>query len=127
MIKLINPLKIRKNGEVKEVNELEITAADFTGRMIMEAEKNFLTDDWYFPANGMEHSRAFLAYTACQILSCRIEDFQELSSRDFLAITNIVKGFFIGLDFSSFLKASLELKEVEDTPENTNVENSSEE
>lgn len=123
MIKLKKPLKIRKNGEVTEATEIEIKAEDFTGTAIIAGERAFLYSQGIFPTNGMEESRDFLAYVACQILSCRYEDFLELGGEDFLKITDVIKNFYTGSGSLNFLMdALLEQKEVKDIQEKVDAE-----
>lgn len=124
-MKLKKPLKIRKNGEIIEVNEIEIKSEDFTGGVIIESERLFLYNQGMFPPNSMEESRDFLAHIACQILSCRMEDFRELPGEDFLKITNIIKNFYIGSDsLTAIMEKLLEERGVQISQKNVSVENS---
>lgn len=98
MLKLSKAIKVRKNGEEKEITEIEIKPEDFTAKALLEAEREFLINGGVFPKGEMESSRAYQGYIAAKILECRIDDLETLPATDFLKIANVVKGFFDGLE-----------------------------
>ncbi|MDU1911058.1 hypothetical protein [Fusobacterium sp.] len=107
MLKLSKPIKIRKNGKEKDTTEIEIKPEDFTAKILLEAEREFLLTGGVFPKGEMENSRAYQGYIAAKILECRIDDLEELPATDFLKITNVVKGFFDGLELENLTQILL--------------------
>lgn len=107
MLKLSKSIKIRKNGEEKDTTEIEIKSEDFTAKILLEAEREFLINGGVFAKGEMESSRAYQGYIAAKILECRIDDLEALPATDFFKITNVVKGFFDGLELENLTQILL--------------------
>lgn len=94
-MKLKKPLSINNFGaEERKIDEINIDKKDFTAKVIIEAEQNFLMGGGIFPAEGMHNSRKFLTYVLAELLDTRYENLLELDGEDLISITDEIKSFF---------------------------------
>lgn len=110
-MKLKNPIKLKLNNskEEEEVKELDLSKEKFTADVIIRAEKEFLITGGVFPSGAMEDSRAYLSVVAAKILGVRADELQEkLSGDDFIAVTDVIKGFYNGTGLNSLIQSILE-------------------
>ncbi|MEG0516971.1 MAG: hypothetical protein RSB77_04090 [Bacilli bacterium] len=104
-MKLKKPIKIKD----EEITELALTKDKFTADVIIRAEKEFLVTGGVFPSGAMEDSRAYLSVVAAKILGIRADELQEkLSGEDFIAVTDVIKGFYSGTGLNSLIQSILE-------------------
>ncbi|MGL5639856.1 MAG: hypothetical protein ACRCW7_11070 [Cetobacterium sp.] len=108
-MKLKNPFLIKIGEEEKNFAELDLTKEKFTASVIIKAEKEFLVTGGVFPSGSMEDSRAYLLCVAAKMLGFRTEDLEEkLSGEDFIAVTDVIKGFYGGTGLNALLQTLLE-------------------
>lgn len=107
MIKLSKPLIIGSGENKKELLEIEIKKEDFTAKTLIEAEREFLLTGGVFSKGDMEGSRSYLGYVASKIIGCRFEEIENLAGMDYLRITNLIKGFFDGLELENLTQILL--------------------
>lgn len=89
----------------KTISEINIKKEDFTAKILLEAEREFLLMGGIFPSGDMESSRAYLGVIASKIIGCTPDELTRLSALEYIKITNIIKGFFDGLEYRNFLEA----------------------
>lgn len=103
-MKLTKPLKIGIGDSQQTISEIDIKKEDFTARVIIESEKEFLLSGGIFAKGEMESTRGYLGYVAAKIIGCKPEELMELSGSDYIRITNVVKGFFDGSDLETLME-----------------------
>ncbi|WP_298066497.1 hypothetical protein [uncultured Cetobacterium sp.] len=102
-------LKLNKSKEEEEIKKLELTKEKFTADVIIRAEKEFLVTGGVFPSGAMEDSRAYLSVVAAKMLGVRADELQEkLSGEDFIAMTDVIKGFYNGTGLNGLIQSFLE-------------------
>ena len=108
-MKIKNKIKCIKNGIEVEIDEINISKEDFTPKSILDAEREFLLIGGIFPQGDMENSRGYLGYVASKMINCSYDDLVEkLTGREYLEITNEVKGLFNGLGLENLVSKILE-------------------
>nr|DAW75394.1 MAG TPA: hypothetical protein [Caudoviricetes sp.] len=108
-MKIKNKIKCIKNGIEVEIDEINISKEDFTPKSILDAEREFLLTGGIFPQGDMENSRGYLGYVASKMINCSYDDLVEkLTGREYLEITNEVKGLFNGVGLESLAAKILE-------------------
>lgn len=101
-------LKLNNSKEEEEIKELELTKEKFTADVIIRAEKEFLVTGGVFPSGAMEDSRAYLSVVAAKMLGVRADELQEkLSGEDFIAMTDVIKGFYNGTGLNGLIQSFL--------------------
>ena len=109
MVRIKNKIKCKKDDKEIEISEINITRDILCPRHLLEAEKEFLLMGGIFPQGGMEESKHYLTVLATKILDCSYDDLVEkLSGREFLEVTNQVKGLFDGLGLEALVSKILE-------------------
>lgn len=102
-------LKLNNSKEEEEIKKLELTKEKFTADVIIRAEKEFLVTGGVFPSGAMEDSRAYLSVVAAKMLGVRADELQEkLSGEDFIAMTDVIKGFYNGTGLNGLIQSFLE-------------------
>lgn len=104
-MKLKQPIITGFGEHEKTISEINIKESDFTAKILLEAEREFLVTGGIFEKGNMEASRAYQGIIAAKIIGCTPGDLEKLSAMDYIKITNIIKGFFDDLDYQ-------ELKEI---------------
>ena len=108
-MKIKNKIKCIKNGVEVEIDEINISKEDFTPKSILDAEREFLLTGGIFPQGDMENSRGYLGYVASKMINCSYDDLVEkLTGREYLEVTNEVKGLFNGVGLESLAAKILE-------------------
>lgn len=108
-MKIKNKIKCIKNGIEVEIDEINISKEDFTPKSILDAEREFLLTGGIFPQGDMENSRGYLGYVASKMINCSYDDLVEkLTGREYLEVTNEVKGLFNGVGLESLAAKILE-------------------
>jgi len=108
-MKIKNKIKCIKNGIEVEIDEINISKEDFTPKSILDAEREFLLTGGIFPQGDMENSRGYLGYVAAKMINCSYDDLVEkLTGREYLEVTNEVKGLFNGVGLESLAAKILE-------------------
>lgn len=98
-------LKLNNSKEEEEIKKLELTKEKFTADVIIRAEKEFLVTGGVFPSGAMEDSRAYLSVVAAKMLGVRADELQEkLSGEDFIAMTDVIKGFYNGTGLNALIQ-----------------------
>lgn len=64
-----------------------------------------------FPKGEMEGSRAYLGLIASKIIGCTPSDLETLSAIEYIKITNMIKGFFDGLEYQVLMEMLSEKSE----------------
>ena len=109
MAKIKNKIKCKKDDKDIEISEINITKDMLCPKHLLEAEKEFLLMGGIFPQGGMEESRHYLTILATKILNCSYDDLVEkLTGREYLEVTNEVKGLFNGVGLESLAAKILE-------------------
>ena len=104
-MELKKPIKIKD----EEITNLDLTKDKFTADVIIRAEKEFLVTGGVFPSGAMEDSRAYLSVVAAKMLGVRADELQEkLSGEDFIAMTDVIKGFYNGTGLNCLIQSFLE-------------------
>ncbi|WP_293957935.1 hypothetical protein [uncultured Fusobacterium sp.] len=94
-MKLKKPLLIKNFGaEERKIEEINIKKEDFTAKVIIDAEQNFLMSNGIFPTEGMHNSRKFLTFVLAELLEVRYDNLLELDGEDLISITDEIKNFF---------------------------------
>ena len=89
-MKIKNKIKCIKNGVEVEIDEINISKE-------------------IFPQGDMENSRGYLGYVAAKMINCSYDDLVEkLTGREYLEVTNEVKGLFNGVGLESLAAKILE-------------------
>lgn len=88
----------------KTISTIDISEKDFTAKVLLEAEREFLLTGGIFPKGDMEGSRAYLGLIASKIIGCTSSDLEKLPGMEFIKVTNIIKGFFEGLEYQELLE-----------------------
>lgn len=100
-MELKKPIKIKD----EEIIKLDLTKDKFTADVIIKAEKEFLVTGGIFPSGAMEDSRAYLLTVAAKMSGIRADQLQEqLSGEDFIAITDVIKGFYNGTGLNALIQ-----------------------
>ena len=100
-MELKKPIKIKD----EEITNLDLTKDKFTADVIIRAEKEFLVTGGVFPSGAMEDSRAYLSVVAAKMLGVRADELQEkLSGEDFIAVTDVIKGFYNGTGLNALIQ-----------------------
>lgn len=108
-MKLQKKIKCIKDGKEFETDEIEIKKEDFTPKILLEAEREFLMTGGVFPQGDIESSRAFLAIVAFKMIGCSYDTMiEEMTGLEFLEVTNAVKGLYDGLGWGAALLKALE-------------------
>ena len=108
-MKIKNKIKCIKNGIEVEIDEINISKEDFTPKSILDAEREFLLTGGIFSQGDMENSRGYLGYVAAKMINCSYDDLVEkLTGREYLEVTNEVKGLFNGVGLESLAAKILE-------------------
>jgi len=109
MTKIKNKIRCKKDDQDIEISEINITRDMLCPKHLLEAEKEFLLMGGIFPQGGMEESRHYLTILATKILNCSYDDLVEkLTGREYLEVTNEVKGLFNGVGLESLAAKILE-------------------
>ncbi|MGL6169173.1 MAG: hypothetical protein ACRC0Y_12895 [Fusobacteriaceae bacterium] len=108
-MELKDPFLMKIGEDEKKITELSLTKEKFTASVIIKSEKEFLITGGVFPSGSMEDSRAYLLCVAAKMLGFRTEDLEDkLSGEDFIAVTDVVKGFYGGTGLNALLQTLLE-------------------
>ena len=108
-MKIKNKIKCIKNGVEVEIDEINISKENFTPKSILDSEREFLLTGGIFPQGDMENSRGYLGFVAAKMINCSYDDLVEkLTGREYLEITNEVKGLFNGVGLESLAAKILE-------------------
>ncbi|WP_336163879.1 hypothetical protein [Fusobacterium polymorphum] len=108
-MKIKNKIKCIKNGVEVEIDEINISKENFTPKSILDSEREFLLTGGIFPQGDMENSRGYLGYVAAKMINCSYDDLVEkLTGREYLEVTNEVKGLFNGVGLESLAAKILE-------------------
>ena len=103
-MKLSKPIVTGFGENQKTISEVNIKQEDFTAKVLLESEREFLLTGGIFPKGEMEGSRAYLGVIASKIIGCTPSDLETLSALEYIKITNIIKGFFEGLDYQELME-----------------------
>ena len=103
-MKLKKPIITGFGDSQKTISEINIKEEDFTARILLEAEREFLLTSGAFERGNMEYSRAYQGLIASKIIGCTPGDLERLSAIEYIRITNIIKGFFDGLDYQELME-----------------------
>ena len=103
-MKLEKPIITGFGDNQQTISEINIKKEDFTAKILLEAEREFLLTGGIFPKGEMEDSRAYLGVIASKIIGCTPSDLETLSALEYIKITNIIKGFFEGLDYQELME-----------------------
>ena len=103
-MKLAKPIITGFGENQQTISEINIKKEDFTAKILLEAEREFLLTGGIFPKGEMEDSRAYLGVVASKIIGCTPSDLETLSALEYIKITNIIKGFFEGLDYQELME-----------------------
>lgn len=103
-MKLSKPIVTGFGESQKTISEINIKQEDFTAKVLLESEREFLLTGGIFPKGEMEGSRAYLGVIASKIIGCTPSDLETLSALEYIKITNIIKGFFEGLDYQELME-----------------------
>lgn len=103
-MKLSKPIVTGFGESQKTISEINIKQEDFTAKVLLESEREFLLTGGIFPKGEMEDSRAYLGVIASKIIGCTPSDLETLSALEYIKITNIIKGFFEGLDYQELME-----------------------
>ena len=102
-MKIKNKIKCIKNGVEVEIDEINISKENFTPKSILDSEREFLLTGGIFPQGG------YLGYVAAKMINCSYDDLVEkLTGREYLEVTNEVKGLFNGVGLESLAAKILE-------------------
>lgn len=103
-MKLSKPIVTGFGENQKTISEINIKQEDFTAKVLLESEREFLLTGGIFPKGEMEDSRAYLGVIASKIIGCTPSDMETLPALEYIKITNIIKGFFEGLDYQELME-----------------------
>lgn len=100
-MKLSKPIIIIENNQEKKIEEINITKENFTAKVLLEAEREFLLNETLgMPTNiPFENLKSYQGYIAARIIGCRYSELLSLPIDDFINITSVIKGFLDGLDW----------------------------
>ena len=103
-MKLKKPIITGFGDNQKTISEVNIKEEDFTAKVLLEAEREFLLTGGVFSKGDMEDSRAYQGLIASKIIGCTPGDLEKLSAIEYIKLTNIIKGFFDGLDYQELME-----------------------
>lgn len=103
-MKLKKPIITGFGENEKTISEINIKEEDFTAKILLEAEREFLLTGGVFTKGDMESSRAYQGLIASKIIGCTPGDLEKLSAIEYIKLTNIIKGFFDGLDYQELME-----------------------
>ena len=107
-MKLKNKITFIKNGVEVEIDEINISKENFTPKSILDSEREFLLTGGIFPQGDMENSRGYLGYVAAKMINCSYDLVEKLTGREYLEVTNEVKGLFNGVGLERLAAKILE-------------------
>lgn len=110
-MKLKQPIITGFGDTQKTISEVNIKKEDFTAKILLDAEREFLLTGGIFPQGNMEGSRAYLGLIAAKIIGCTPSDLEKLSALEYIKITNIIKGFFDSLEYQNLMEILSEKSE----------------
>lgn len=110
-MKLEKPIITGFGDNQQTISEINIKKEDFTAKILLEAEREFLLIGGIFPKGEMEGSRAYLGLIASKIIGCTPSDLETLSAIEYIKITNMIKGFFDGLEYQVLMEMLSEKSE----------------
>lgn len=103
-MKLKKPIITGFGENEKIIEEVNIKEEDFTAKILLEAEREFLVTGGVFERGNMEYSRAYQGFIASKIIGCTPGDLEKLPATEYIKITNIIKSFFEGLDYQELME-----------------------
>lgn len=110
-MKLEKPIITGFGDNQQTISVISIKKEDFTAKILLEAEREFLLTGGIFPKGEMEGSRAYLGLIASKIIGCTPSDLEKVSAIEYIKITNMIKGFFDGLEYQTLMELLSEKSE----------------